>query len=322
MTTATAQWGAHPQYELATQCYEVKEDIRLVVQKGTAEAREVCFDSQGNEYVEIGFNLGGAIRCTVHAQDGGLDGGSGGGRDGASRLLHAKHGQVCVGFYPGCSGVLEYPEDGSVCWVGIYLPVGMFPAFFDVPVQAWGAQHASRGGGGMVYHLVGPISAGMMVALHQILRCPYLGKTKCLFLESKVLELISHVRLYSDCSTDGAGQRIDVRLAADDEGKMWQAKAILDERLEEPPSIVELAKLVGVNEFKLKKGFRQVHGLTPYKYLSEQRLERARRLLCEREMNVTEAAFAVGYSSLSHFAKIFRERYGVNPHEYMAQAVT
>jgi AraC-like DNA-binding protein len=54
--------------------------------------------------------------------------------------------------------------------------------------------------------------------------------------------------------------------------------------------------------------------------VAEQRLERARLFLWKRQMNVTEAAFAVGYSSLSHFAKIFRARFGVNPHEYLAQS--
>jgi AraC-like DNA-binding protein len=104
----------------------------------------------------------------------------------------------------------------------------------------------------------------------------------------------------------------------EDKEKMWRAKAVLDEKLEVPPSIVELAQYVGVNEYKLKNGFRQEHGITPYRYIVEQRLERARKLLWNRDMNVTEAAFAVGYSSLSHFAKIFRDKFGVNPHEYLA----
>jgi AraC-like DNA-binding protein len=150
--------------------------------------------------------------------------------------------------------------------------------------------------------------------------CPFLGKTRCLFLEGKVLELISHVRFSADRHTYTASSTAAVNLMADDYERMWQAKTILDENLESPPSILELAKLVGVNEFKLKNGFRQVYGTTPYKYLADQRLETARQLLWERRVNVTEAAFSVGYSNLSHFAKIFRAKFGVNPHEFLSSS--
>ncbi|PIE63560.1 MAG: hypothetical protein CSA26_12405 [Desulfobacterales bacterium] len=48
-------------------------------------------------------------------------------------------------------------------------------------------------------------------------------------------------------------------------------------------------------------------------YLHILRLEKARELIASREYNVTGAAFAVGYSSLSHFSKAFRQEFGITP---------
>jgi AraC family transcriptional activator of pyochelin receptor len=292
---------------ISTQSQVIHKNIRLIIQKASEGQKLYYVSNQNEEMVELGFNLGGTIRCVLKGHP-------------YTRILQSDYGQAHIGFYPGCSGILEYFENQPVCWLGILLPVDVFRTFFDGPLVSLVPKNTLYSKDGVVHKLVGPITAGMKVALHQILMCPFLGKTRCLFLESKVLELISHVRFCADRAIGSPSYSAVVNLTADDHEKMWQAKSILDENLENPPSIRKLAKRVGVNEFKLKNGFRQVHGITPYRYLAEQRLEMARRLLRERQTNVTEAAFAAGYSSLSHFAKIFRAKFGVNPREYLAES--
>ncbi len=289
---------------ISTQCHSINKNIRLIIQKSSDDDRESYeFIAQSEPMVEIGFNLGGAIRYVppVHSR---------------KQVLESNNCQAHIGFYQECTGFLEYDEQ-PVCWLGILLSVETFQTFFDTSLAELVAESAA-GKSGNVYELVGPVTAGMKLALHQIMMCPFLGKARCLFLESKVLELVSHVRFCADRNSYSTSHVASINLMAEDHEKMWQAKAILDENLEAPPSILELAKLVGVNEFKLKNGFRQVHGTTPYRYIAEQRLETARQLLMEKRMNVTEAAFAVGYANLSHFAKIFRDKFGVNPHEFLS----
>ncbi len=292
---------------VSTQCHTVQEKLYLVIQKGNGCPPSHHFERRDEAMVEIGFNLGGSIQCEVRQGAG------------ACQTLKVRPGQAHIGFYPDCSGILEYSGDQPVRWVGIFVPACMFRMFFDRPLDDLGSRGTDLGRKCLVYKIVSSITADMKVALHQILMCPFMGKTKGLFLESKVLELISHVRFSVDRSPE-CSRSSAVNLTADGNEKMWQAKSFLDENLESPPSILELARHVGVNEFLLKNGFRQVHGITPHRYVAEQRLERARLFLWKRQMNVTEAAFAVGYSSLSHFAKIFRARFGVNPHEYLAQS--
>lgn len=95
------------------------------------------------------------------------------------------------------------------------------------------------------------------------------------------------------------------------------ARRILETELAEPPSLIELARQVGINDFKLKKGFKALFKTTPYSYLTDQRMMVARRALAEEgDASVTEVANRVGYTNLGHFAAAFRKRYGVAPREF------
>jgi len=91
---------------------------------------------------------------------------------------------------------------------------------------------------------------------------------------------------------------------------------VLVARLSDPPSLMELARLVGINDCKLKAGFRQVFGTTVFGYLHNCRMERSRQLLEAGEMSVAQAAQTVGFVNRSHFAIAFRKKFGVNPSTY------
>jgi AraC-like DNA-binding protein len=78
----------------------------------------------------------------------------------------------------------------------------------------------------------------------------------------------------------------------------------------------DLARVAGVSESRLKLLFHQALGLPWVKYLQGYRIHRAAALLHESGHNVTEAALAVGFESLSHFNATFRSFMGVSPKRY------
>jgi AraC-like DNA-binding protein len=95
--------------------------------------------------------------------------------------------------------------------------------------------------------------------------------------------------------------------------RLHQAKEILLQDLENPPSLLELAQQVGLNDYKLKSGFRQVFGTTVFGYLHRHRMQQAYFLLQTCDLSVTEVADRVGYTSLSAFSTAFKKFFGISP---------
>ncbi|AFJ01574.1 DNA-binding domain-containing protein, AraC-type [Methylophaga frappieri] len=101
------------------------------------------------------------------------------------------------------------------------------------------------------------------------------------------------------------------RLSPREEQQLNVAKSYLLTDLSAPPTIASLAKTVGLNQCKLKKGFKIRYGKSIYAYFQEERMLRAMNLL--KNNNVTETAMILGYSNVSHFSSAFRKQFGVVP---------
>lgn len=85
---------------------------------------------------------------------------------------------------------------------------------------------------------------------------------------------------------------------------------------QEPIYAKEVAKAAGLSTSRLKCLFKEALGISWVKYLQGYRIHRAAALLSEPGHNVTEAAFAVGFDSLSHFNFLFRSLMGISPRDY------
>jgi AraC-like DNA-binding protein len=165
-----------------------------------------------------------------------------------------------------------------------------------------------------MYCRLGGISPAIHIVLRHMLNCPYQGVMKRLYCEGKALELMA--LFLTQLLADDCRQPVAPQLRSEDVERIHKARDVLLDKMDEPPSLLALARQVGLNDFKLKRGFRQIFGTTAFGYLHEQRMERARQLLEERRFNVTEVAGAVGYANPSHFAGAFKRKFGVNPSAY------
>ena len=155
-----------------------------------------------------------------------------------------------------------------------------------------------------------PMSPSIQGVLGSLLQGPVTGPAEKLMLECKTMEML--VRLTS-LLTKVEGQVNNIPLSSGDIERIHAARSILEAQLENPPTLSGLARQTGINEFKLKRGFRQIFGTTPFGHLRTVRLEKARRYLETGTMNVYESCLAVGYSSLSNFISLFKREFGVTP---------
>ncbi len=89
----------------------------------------------------------------------------------------------------------------------------------------------------------------------------------------------------------------------------------IDEQFPDFPGLNELAKACGCSVTYLTQTFRKYTGKTVYNYLTERRLEYARRML-KNGSSVTEACFQSGFSDCSGFIEQFKKRFGTTPYKY------
>lgn len=132
-------------------------------------------------------------------------------------------------------------------------------------------------------------------------------------LEGRALALLSDVMTEVERASLRAGAGAAPRLSGADLRRIDQARRMIDAEPAGDWTIGRLARAAGLNERKLKAGFRVQAGTSVRAYLQDARLSAARALIEDGRANVTEAALAVGYANPSYFARLFRRRYGMAP---------
>jgi AraC-like DNA-binding protein len=174
-------------------------------------------------------------------------------------------------------------------------------------VQAVVAGGARRSGLGDAL----PLSTAQHQLLLSLRNPPVLAAAQALWYQSKAAELMAQF-FYQPADEELFCSR-QHRLARERTGRVLE---LLRSRLADPPSLEELARTVSCSAFYLSRTFSREMGLTIPQYLQRLRLERAAELLKAGQLNVTEVAMEVGYSSLSHFSLAFRQAFGSCPGLY------
>lgn len=153
--------------------------------------------------------------------------------------------------------------------------------------------------------------------LEQMVHHNYEGVLKNIFLQSKALELLlfSSDQFIQNDTDERYGCRFLTHM--EDREKIEKARNILLEQLDAPITIRDLARRVAMNECYLKKGFKAVYGTTIYDYFQKERMEKAKGLLYERGLSVSEVAIMMGYSCISHFSTAFKKHTGLKPCELL-----
>ncbi len=157
------------------------------------------------------------------------------------------------------------------------------------------------------------IPSYLHLVLNQLFTIHLSESTAQLYYQGKVWELLS---LYFDTkkpNTESCPFLNDEETVR----KIKHAKEYLLKNMDHPPSLKELAKAAGLNEYQLKVGFKEIYGNTVFGYLLNHRLDHARVLLDSAKYKVNEVAYQIGYSNPSHFIAAFRKKFGITPKKYL-----
>lgn len=87
-------------------------------------------------------------------------------------------------------------------------------------------------------------------------------------------------------------------------------------------TVEELYSKVGINRSKINQGFKHLYGVSIAKFVHKCKMEYAYSMLEKRRMNVSQCAFAIGYSNVGHFISAYKKLYGITPKQTMRQFST
>jgi len=161
------------------------------------------------------------------------------------------------------------------------------------------------------------IGTSLLQLVESLRHCPVFNPAREMWFRCKALELAAHLFF-----RPAGGELFCTRAQRSARERVERARAILREKLNDPPPLEELGRLVGCSPFYLSRLFSQEAGMTIQQYIRQIRMERAAELLRTGRCNVTEAALEVGYSSLSHFSATFHETFGCCPGLYPLKTPT
>jgi len=156
----------------------------------------------------------------------------------------------------------------------------------------------------------GAVDPPIQQVVDQVLHNRYAGDLQQLFLLSKSIEIL--VLCAESCQKTSNKKDVFLKSNTDKE-KIIAARDLVNERVHCPPSLSEIAAAVGLNEYKLKRGFKETFQTTVFGYLTDQRLLLARRYLLDTEKTAAEIAYELGYSTPQHFNNAFKSHFGHTP---------
>src|SRR5690606_18169277 len=136
------------------------------------------------------------------------------------------------------------------------------------------------------------------------------GHFRKIFLYAKVLELfllqLKQCRFNCEvCS-----------LSDEDALKIEQAKYFVLNNYNKQITIPSLAKRIGTNEFTLKKGFKELVGNTVFGYINEVKMNKAKKMLTNQNLSVSQVSELIGYKNPQHFSTAFKKRFGIIPSRF------
>ncbi|WP_234489489.1 helix-turn-helix domain-containing protein [Paenibacillus sp. S28] len=94
---------------------------------------------------------------------------------------------------------------------------------------------------------------------------------------------------------------------------------IMEENFMNPVSLNDLAYLSGRSLAAFKRDFQAIYNTSPLKWVRNRRLDKAKELLAETVLSVTDVCFSTGFENIAHFSKVFKERFGLPPSEFRRQ---
>jgi AraC-like DNA-binding protein len=148
------------------------------------------------------------------------------------------------------------------------------------------------------------LTHSMIDIVQHVLHAPYTGNVLQYYVQSKVIELL----LAALEQASNIHPLAPVKLSPYDIDRLYEARELLKD-FGNPLTIMQLARKLGINDNKLKKGFKYLFNTTIFEFVQNERMLHAKNLLLETNSPLEEIAYETGYGHVSNFKKAFQRHF-------------
>lgn len=159
------------------------------------------------------------------------------------------------------------------------------------------------------------MSPQMVKITSDILNCQLSGSLRSIIIEARVIEFLA---LQLDLLMREDLHCVPAKMKSKDKEALHALRDYLHQNFTRDHSLRSLSREFGLNEFKLKKGFKTLFGTTVFEYLHDLKMDYAKQLLASSSVYVNEVSGMVGYKNPNHFSTAFKRKYGVNPTNFIS----
>ena len=143
------------------------------------------------------------------------------------------------------------------------------------------------------------------------------GFLKAVHSEGKVYEILTHcLKQYLDDLNAPEKRTIFRKVTLE---KIEQAVKIIKDEIDTIGNIITLSRRVGINQNTLQSGFNRFYNVSVNEFIRNYRMEKAKELLLNTDLNITEITYKIGINSRSYFSKLFKEKYGMSPKVFQSK---
>ncbi|TPV34902.1 helix-turn-helix transcriptional regulator [Paucihalobacter ruber] len=165
----------------------------------------------------------------------------------------------------------------------------------------------------------GPISLKMADHIDELQNIESGGIIRTLQIEGEVYQLLSmHIKMHN---TYENSKPLKISLLKSELKKIRQLAKKITQDSSKNYSLNEISRNSGLSQAKLQEGFKFLYARTVNDYIRHARLQEARDLMYNSNLNISQIVYSIGFTSRSYFSKIFKEKYGIPPNEFKKQII-
>jgi len=189
-----------------------------------------------------------------------------------------------------------------------YTPAMLQELLSHFPFIAPMLHNIAMGYPGLLLKINGWINAQIRDLTDYALNCPFEQDLRQTYFDIKMKEFLLLLLVQEQKSLSAPD-----KMTKSNFDSIQESRNIIDTRYDAHITLSDIARQVGLNEFKLKAGFRRLFGIGMFEYLLKTRMQKARTLLTETRLPIKDVARRTGYTSKQSFQNAFKKYYDETP---------